>query len=102
MLSDAVGRVRVDYPDPMTGVPANRGLGVVIAGDGPEVGFRGMGKTVSPAAFGHNGMGGQIAWADPGTGLSFCLLTSGLDVNPIRSARLGAAVNNRAGSCVAA
>ena len=101
VLSDAIGRVRVDYPDPLTGVPANRGLGVVIAGDGAKAGFRGMGKTVSPAAFGHQGVGGQIAWADPQSGISFCLLTNGLDANPIRSARFSAGVNNRAGACAA-
>lgn len=100
VLSDAVGRARIDFPDPVTGVPANRGLGVVIAGGDPQAGFRGMGKTVSPAAFGHQGLGGQIAWGDPQSGISFCLLTNGLDVNPIRSARFCAGVNNRAGACV--
>ena len=100
VLADAVGRVRVDFPDPITGIAANRGLGVVIAGDGPEKVYRGMGQRVSARAFGHQGVGGQMAWGDPVTGLSFCLLTNGLDVNPIRSARFGASVNNRAGACV--
>ena len=36
-----------------------------------------MGRTVSPRTFGHNGAGGQIAWADPATGLSFCYFTNG-------------------------
>lgn len=102
VLSDALGRVRVDYPDPMTGIAANRGLGVVIAGGGAEAAYRGMGKTVSPRAFGHQGVGGQIAWGDPVSGISFSLLTNGLDVNPLRSARFSAAVNNRAGACVPA
>jgi CubicO group peptidase (beta-lactamase class C family) len=100
VLADATANVRVNFPDPMTGVPANRGLGVVIAGSGPEAGYRGMGKTVSASAFGHQGVGGQIAWGDPASGLSFCLLTNGLDINPIRSARFAAGVNNRAGICV--
>lgn len=99
LLADATGRVRVDFPDPMTGVPANRGLGVVIAGSGPKARYRGMGQSVSAGAFGHQGVGGQVAWGDPGTGLSFCLLTNGLDINPIRSARFSAGVNNRAGAC---
>ena len=30
VLADALGRVRVDFPDPITGAPANRGLGVVV------------------------------------------------------------------------
>ena len=34
ILADATGNIRVDYVDLATGVPANRGLGVVIAGDG--------------------------------------------------------------------
>lgn len=100
VLADAVGRARVDFPDPITRIPANRGLGVVIAGEGPHAPYRGMGRKVSSRAFGHQGLGGQIAWCDPATGLSFCLLTNGLDVNPIRSARFCASVNNRAGICV--
>jgi CubicO group peptidase (beta-lactamase class C family) len=99
VLADATGRVRVDYVDPITGAPANRGLGVVIAGSGRHLPYRGMGSNVSPRAFGHQGAGGQVAWGDPGTGLSFCLLTNGLDANPLRSAQLCAAASNRAAAC---
>jgi len=93
ILADATGTIRVDYTDPALGVPANRGLGVVIAGNDGMAGRRGMGKNVSPQCFGHQGVGGQIAWADPASGISFCLLTNGLDANPIRSARFGAALS---------
>lgn len=99
-LDDALGTVRVNFPDPITGAPASRGLGVVIAGDDRYLPFRGMGNKVSPRAFGHQGVGGQVAWGDPATGLSFCLLTNGLDANPLRSAQLCAAASNRAGACV--
>jgi CubicO group peptidase (beta-lactamase class C family) len=99
ILADALGRVRVDFPDPITGAPANRGLGVVIAGSGKFLSYRGMGTKVSPRAFGHQGVGGQMAWGDPVSGLSFCMLTNGLDVNPLRSAQLCAAASNRAGAC---
>ena len=99
ILADAVGRVRVTFPDPITGAPANRGLGVVIAGSGKYLAYRGMGTQVSPQAFGHQGVGGQVAWADPVSGISFCLLTNGLDANPLRSAQLCAASSNRAGAC---
>ncbi len=98
-LADALGRVRVDYVDPITGAPANRGLGVVIAGSGKYLPYRGMGSNVSPRAFGHQGVGGQVAWGDPVSGLSFCLLTNGLDANPLRSAQLCTAASNRAGAC---
>jgi len=100
VLADATGTVRVDFPDPMTGVPANRGLGVVIAGSGSHAPYRGMGGSVSARAFGHQGVGGQVAWGDPHSGISFCLLTNGLDANPLRSARFCAAANNRAGLCL--
>jgi CubicO group peptidase (beta-lactamase class C family) len=96
VLADAVGRVRVEFTDPMTRAPANRGLGVVIAGSGKFLPYRGMGTKVSPRAFGHQGVGGQVAWADPATGISFCLLTSGLDANPLRSAQLCIAASDRA------
>ncbi len=100
VLADALGRVRVDFPDPITGAPANRGLGVVIAGSGKFLSYRGMGTKVSPRTFGHQGVGGQVAWGDPVSGLSFCMLTNGLDVNPLRCAQLCAAASNRAGACV--
>ena len=61
------------------GVPANRGLGVVLAGDDGMSNRRGLGRTVSPMAFGHNGVGGQIAFCDPESGLSFAYTTNGLD-----------------------
>ncbi len=100
VLANAIGEVWVDLPDPLTGCPAHRGLGVVIAGSGKYQPYRGMGDKVSRRAFGHQGVGGQVAWGDPETGLSFCMLTNGLDANPLRSAQFCAAVNNRAGSCV--
>ncbi len=100
VLEDATGKVHADFTDPLTGCPAHRGLGVVLAGSGRYQPYRGMGDRVSLRAFGHQGAGGQVAWGDPQTGLSFCLLTNGLDANPLRSARFCAAVNNRAGACV--
>ncbi len=99
VLADATGRVRVEFPDPMTGAPANRGLGVVIAGKDRYQSSRGMGNKVSASTFGHPGVGGQVAWGDPVSGVSFCLLTNGLDANPLRSAQLSAAASNRAAAC---
>ena len=96
-LADATGHVRSTFPDPMTSAPANRTIGVIVRGDDDKVPLRGLGRTVSARAFGHNGAGGQVAWGDPGTGLSFVYLTNGLDRHPIASGRRGAALANRAG-----
>jgi CubicO group peptidase (beta-lactamase class C family) len=96
VLQKATGHVPHDFIDAGTGVAANRGLGVVIAGDDGMASRRGMGRNVSPRCFGQQGVGGQIAWGDPESGLSFCALTNGLDANPIRSTRLGAALSARA------
>ncbi len=101
ILADAIGNIRIKMKDPATGVAANRGLGVVIAGDDGLATRRGMGKSVSAGSFGHPGAGGQVAWADPVSGISFCMLTNGLDANPIRSARFGIALSNRAANCLA-
>jgi len=78
------------------GTPANRTRGLVIAGDDGKSNARGMGRTVSPQAFGHNGAGGQIAWADPATGLSFCYLTNGLDQHQLTEWRRTTAIASRA------
>ncbi len=98
MLADVTTVARNHFIDPMTGDPANRSRGLVLKGDdGRGERRHDFGPTTSPRAFGHSGVGGQIAWADPHTGLSFCHLTNGLDRNPIRQARRSYALSKRAG-----
>jgi CubicO group peptidase (beta-lactamase class C family) len=101
VLTDVTSEVRNTYPDPMMGVPANRSRGLVLAGDDGRSNLRGMGHTVSPGAFGHNGAAGQIAWADPATGLSFGYLTDGFDQHFIREHRRTSALASLAAACVA-
>jgi CubicO group peptidase (beta-lactamase class C family) len=102
VLADATGHVRNTFPDPQSGVPANRALSVVIAGDDGLSAGRGMGHTVSATAFGHDGAGGQIAWADPASGLSFVWLTNGMDRHLLRQWRRTAGIASRAGAVGAA
>jgi CubicO group peptidase (beta-lactamase class C family) len=65
----------LDHHQDGSGLPVNRALSVIVAGDHPEE--RGFGALASPRAFGHAGAGGQIAWGDPETGLSVGFVTSG-------------------------
>jgi CubicO group peptidase (beta-lactamase class C family) len=88
-----------DLTDLMFKKPANRGLGIIISGDESRR-FRGFGRTNSPAAFGHNGAGGQLVWADPETGISFAYLTPGHDRNSVRQGSRGVAISSLAASCV--
>jgi CubicO group peptidase (beta-lactamase class C family) len=100
VLADATGRVRNTFPDLLAlGAPANRALGVVVAGDDGHANRRGFGHTQSARTFGHNGAAGQIAWADPESGLSFCYLTNGRDLNPIREGRRTIGISSRAAVC---
>jgi CubicO group peptidase (beta-lactamase class C family) len=92
--------VRNTLPDPM-GVPANRSLGLILAGDDGKSNLRGMGRTVSPQAFGHNGAGGQLAWADPATGVSLGYVTNGYDLHEVREPRRGTAISSIAAACAA-
>jgi CubicO group peptidase (beta-lactamase class C family) len=94
VLRDATSTVRNNFGDPLFNTPANRALGVVVAGDDGKASMRGFGKTGSPRTFGHGGAGGQIAWADPDSGLSFCYVTNGLDQNMIREAKRGVALSS--------
>jgi CubicO group peptidase (beta-lactamase class C family) len=87
--------------DLLFAAPANRTLGMVVAGDDGRAGARGFGKTNSPRAFGYNGYGGQLAWADPETGLSFSYLTNGIDRHLLRQTRRGVGVGSRAALCAA-
>jgi CubicO group peptidase (beta-lactamase class C family) len=59
-----------------------------------------MGLTAGPRTFGHNGAAGQIAWADPDTGLSFGFTTAGVDRDFLREARRSVGIASRAGRCV--
>ena len=94
LLNTVTTDVRNTFPDPMTGVPIRRTLGLCTAGDDGKGSWRGFGKTGSPRRFGHNGAGGQIAWADPDSGLSFVYLTNGIDAHPIRQAKRGVALSS--------
>ncbi|MCY3884364.1 MAG: serine hydrolase [Gammaproteobacteria bacterium] len=84
-----------DYRDPLYGVKVNRALGLCIAGDAQR-NFRGFGHSNSESSFGHGGAGGQIAWADPKTGLSFSYLTNGHDRNPMRMGRRTVSISTKA------
>jgi CubicO group peptidase (beta-lactamase class C family) len=84
-----------DLRDPVYGQLANRALGIIIAGDDDRH-IRGFGRGNSPETFGHNGAGGQLAWADPASGLSLAYVTNGHDRNPVRQARRGVAIGSLA------
>jgi CubicO group peptidase (beta-lactamase class C family) len=99
VLADATGHVRNRLGDPLRGIPANRTLGLIVAGDDGMAALRGFGHTQSPRTFGHNGAGGQLAWADPDSGLSFCYLTNGLDLDVFREARRSIGLTSRAAVC---
>ncbi|MEQ8859464.1 MAG: serine hydrolase domain-containing protein [Pseudomonadales bacterium] len=95
-MLDSARRIRSgDFVDPLYRKQANRALGIIISGDADRH-FRGFGRTNSAAAFGHNGAGGQLAWADPASGLSLGYVTSGFDRNPIRQGRRGVAISSLA------
>lgn len=94
VLHDVTTNVRNSLPDPIFHTPANRTAGLVVAGDDGYASQRGFGKTQSAGTFGHNGVGGQLAWADPASGLSFVYLTNGLDRDFFRAARRGVALSS--------
>jgi CubicO group peptidase (beta-lactamase class C family) len=97
VLLDGTQRVRNNLPDPLYNTPASRALGTVISGDESGRALRGFGRTFGPRAFGHGGAGGQIALADPDTGISFSYLTNGHDRHVLRQGRRGVALASLAG-----
>jgi CubicO group peptidase (beta-lactamase class C family) len=92
ILADGTARVWSTFTDPWIGVACNRTLGLTLAGDDGNAVLRQLGRATGPRAFGAPGVGGQIGWADPDSGLSFCYLTNGLAGDPsvsfIRAAEL--------------
>ena len=87
-----------DLTDPLYGKRVHRALGVVVAGD-EDRNYRGFGHSNSEWAFGHGGAGGQIAWADPATGISVGYCTNAHDRNPLRVGRRGVSISSRAAVC---
>ncbi|MBW8638466.1 beta-lactamase family protein [Hoeflea sp. WL0058] len=83
VLVNAREVIRLQKPDNF-GRPILRTLSFLLAGDAKErYGERVFfGQQVSARAFGHQGMGGQIAWADPESGLSFAYLTNSIVFPP--------------------
>ena len=99
-LEDAL-RVRFpDFIDPMTKQPALRGLGVVIAGSEGAI-WRGFSPKCSARSIGHMGAGGQVAWADPESGLSFAYLTNGAERDAVRQGGRGLQLSLLASRCLA-
>ena len=83
VLHDARTNIRCTLDDPLMGVPVNRTVGLVVAGDDGKhiLRYAIFGQGCSPGAFGHAGAHGQVAWADPATGISFAYLTNGCAVD---------------------
>ena len=94
VLAHAVA-TRNEMPDDKN-VPTTRGYGVQINGSHDMGWWYGFGRGNSPRAFGHDGAGGQIAWLNPDTGVSFVYLTNGLDEHIPRQKRRMLAIGSRA------
>ncbi|MDX6286544.1 MAG: hypothetical protein QOG53_2029 [Frankiales bacterium] len=99
VLADGTGNIRNRLVDPLRGVPANRTLGLAVAGDDGHAAVREFGLEAGPRTFGASGLGGQIAWADPDTGLSFCWLTNGLLADIVATYKRTTALSTRAARC---
>jgi CubicO group peptidase (beta-lactamase class C family) len=89
-----------DFIDPITGHQANWGLGVVVAGE-EERHWRGFVEACSARSFGHMGVGGQVAWADPATGLSFAYCTNAAHRNPFQQGIASFQLSTLAAACLA-
>lgn len=100
VLHDVTANVRNNYPGADLGVLAMRTRGLEFQGDDRTAAFRCSGGAASPSTFGHGGAAGQIAWADPVTGLSFAYLTNGADRNLVRQALRTQQLNAAAAACV--
>ncbi|HEV8574307.1 MAG TPA: serine hydrolase domain-containing protein [Dehalococcoidia bacterium] len=91
-------RTRPRHVDPIFGIPANRGLSIIVAGDDGQAFMRGFGRNCSPRTFGHGGAGGQIAWGDPESGVSLGYCTNGF-VDWMTMGRRITAISSLAGNC---
>ncbi|MFM2182746.1 MAG: hypothetical protein RJB61_1040 [Actinomycetota bacterium] len=79
-LADATGTIRNASVSVSDRVPANRTLIAYVSGSDGFHDHRWM--PAAPRAFGHAGMGGQLAWADPESGISFAFVHDTLNADP--------------------
>ncbi|MFZ9628762.1 MAG: serine hydrolase domain-containing protein [Ilumatobacteraceae bacterium] len=79
-LADATTVIRNASVSVSDKVPANRTLIAYVSGLDGWHDHRWL--PVAPRTFGHAGMGGQLAWADPDSGLSFAFVHDTLNVDP--------------------
>jgi CubicO group peptidase (beta-lactamase class C family) len=100
VLEDVTSNVRNTLVGEPLGVVAMRTWGLEVQGNDATARFRSGSGAASPATFGHGGAGGQIAWADPVSGLSFAYLTNGLDRHAVRAARRVRELAAAAAACV--
>ncbi|HEU4760608.1 MAG TPA: serine hydrolase domain-containing protein [Dehalococcoidia bacterium] len=91
-------RTKKHHRDPVFGIPINRGLSIMVAGDDGNAFMRGFGRVASARAFGHGGAGGQIAWGDPETGISVGYCTNGF-TDWMTTARRITAISSLAAAC---
>lgn len=96
---DATGTIRNASISASDGLPANRTVAAVVSGrDGYH---RQRWMPDAPRSFGHAGAGGQLCWADPETGMSFCFLHDTLHQDPRVELPRVTALNELALACVA-
>lgn len=100
LIEDGTQNIRCVLPDPLRRVPSNRTLGLVRAGNDGNAHMRGFGYSTSDKAFGHGGAAGQIAWADPDSGLSVGFCTSAVEMNFLSEARRTISITSKAGAVV--
>jgi hypothetical protein len=100
LLAQATSEVINTFLDDYAGVGANRSVGFTIAGASADAIHRGFGRRNSEEAFGHGGAGGQIAWADPATGLSFASVSNGLMMDAHRIEEFECEMSDLAIACV--
>jgi CubicO group peptidase (beta-lactamase class C family) len=101
VLRDATSNIRCRLHEPLFDIPANRTIGLVVAGDDGHhmLRYAGFGEANSPRAFGHAGLHMQIGWADPDTRLSFAYATNGVDADVMREGARGVALSTLAARC---
>lgn len=99
-LSDAIGNIRNNLLNESSKYLAHRTLLFEVAGADNDTARRWF-PADRPRVFGHHGAGGQLCWADPDTGLSFCFLHDTLDQDPAAEVRRSSDINELAAACLA-